>query len=301
MVLDTNIPISALISSAGNPQSSIPLGKTVEPNQNQKTRRGCRPATTCERISRSQRRFSWRCPRRIEAEVGETMPTFGPSKLTDATALYCEASLLYFLAELNEFSNLGKGPGTMKVPYAKKWQKETDKLRQIALDCDLTEELKWGKPCFTFLKKNVAIVIPLKESCAFSFFKGALLKDPKHVLERIGEHTQAGRWIKFTSLREIAALRSTLKDYLYEAIELEESGKKIELKKPSEYPIPEELQRRLDDNAVLRSAFATLTPGRRKSYIFHVSSAKQAKTRAARAEKCVPMILSGRGFNELPN
>jgi uncharacterized protein YdeI (YjbR/CyaY-like superfamily) len=188
----------------------------------------------------------------------------------------------------------------MKVPYAKKWQQETDKLRHMALDCDLTEELKWGKSCFTFLKKNVAIVIPLKESCALSFFKGALLKDPKHILERIGEHTQAGR-IKFTSLREIAALRSILKDYLYEAIELEESGKKIKLKKPSEYPIPEELQRRLDDNAVLRSAFATLTPGRRKSYIFHVSSAKQAKTRAARAEKCVPMILSGRGFNEVAN
>jgi len=157
---------------------------------------------------------------------------------------YGKARLVYFLAELNEFSNLGKGRGTMKVPYAKKWQKETDKLRQIALDCDLTEELKWGKPCFTFLKRNVAIVIPLKESCAFSFFKGALLKDPKHVLERIGEHTQAGRWIKFTSLREIAAIRSTLKDYLYEAIELEESGTKIDLKKPSEYPIPEELQRR---------------------------------------------------------
>ena len=186
----------------------------------------------------------------------------------------------------------------MKVPYAKKWLKETDKLRQIALDCGLTEELKWGKPCFTFLKKNVAIVIPLKESCAFSFFKGALLKDPKHVLERIGEHTQAGRWIKFTSPPEIAAVRSTLKDYLYEAIGLEESGTKIDLKKPSEYPIPEELQQKLDDNAVLRSAFAPL---RRKSYIFHVSSAKQAKTRAARAEKCVPMILRGRGFNELPN
>ena len=209
--------------------------------------------------------------------------------------------MLHFLAELNEFSNLGKRPETMKVPYAKKWQKETDKLRQIALDCDLTEELKWGKPCFTFLKKNVAIVIPLKESCAFSFFKGALLKDPKHVLERIGEHTQAGRWIKFTSLREIAALRSTLRDYLYEAIELEESGKRVELKKVSEYPIPEELQRRLDENGVLRSAFEALTPGRRKSYIFHVSSAKQAKTRAARAEKCVPMILSGRGFNEVSN
>ena len=187
----------------------------------------------------------------------------------------------------------------MKVPYAKKWQKETDKLRQIALDCNLTEELKWGKPCFTFQKKNVAIVIPLKESCALSFFKGALLKDPKHLLQRIGQ-MQAGRWIKFTSLGEIAAVRSTLKDYLCEAIELEKSGKRVVLKKPSDYPIPEELQRRLDDDAVLRSAFAALTPGRRKSYIFHISSAKQAKTRAARAEKCVPMILSGRGFNELP-
>jgi uncharacterized protein YdeI (YjbR/CyaY-like superfamily) len=187
----------------------------------------------------------------------------------------------------------------MKVPYAKKWQKETDKLRQIALDCNLTEELKWGKPCFTFQKKNVAIVIPLKESCALSFFKGALLKDPKHLLQRIGQ-MQAGRWIKFTSLGEIAAVRSTLKDYLCEAIELEKSGKRVVLKKASDYPIPEELQKRLDDDAGLRSAFAALTPGRRKSYIFHISSAKQAKTRAARAEKCVPMILSGRGFNELP-
>src|SRR5580658_6630451 len=121
----------------------------------------------------------------------------------------------------------------MKVPYAEKWQKETDKLRRIAIDCGLSEELKWGKPCFTYLGKNVAIVIPLKESCAFSFFKGALLKDPQRVLGRIGEHTQAGRWIKFTSVREIAALRSTLKDYLYEAVELEESGAKIDLKKPS--------------------------------------------------------------------
>src|SRR5438105_5046404 len=177
----------------------------------------------------------------------------------------------------------------MKVPYAKKWQKETDKLRQIALDCDMAEELKWGKPCFTFLKKNVAIVIPLKESCAFSFFKGALLKDPKHILERIGEHTQAARWIKFTSLRGVAALRSTLRDYLYEAMALEESGKKVELKKSSKYSIPDELQRRLDNNAVLTAAFGALTPGRRKSYIFYVSSAKQTKTRAARAEKCVPM------------
>jgi uncharacterized protein YdeI (YjbR/CyaY-like superfamily) len=190
---------------------------------------------------------------------------------------------------------------TMKVPYAAKWQKETDKLRKIALDCDLTEELKWGKPCFTFLKKNVAIVIPLKESCAFSFFKGALLKDRKRILQRIGEHTQAARWAKFTSLREITVLQSTLRDYLYEAVVLEESRKKIERKKPSEYAIPEELQSRLDHNPVLRAAFQALTPGRRKSYIFYVSSAKQSKTRDTRAERCVPMILSGRGFNERPN
>jgi uncharacterized protein YdeI (YjbR/CyaY-like superfamily) len=190
--------------------------------------------------------------------------------------------------------------GTMKVPYAKKWQKETDKLSKIALDCDLTKELKWGKSCFTFLKKNVVIVIPLKESCAFSFFKGALLKDPKHILERIGEHTQAGRWIKFTSPKEITALRSTLTDYLYEAIALEESGKRVELRKPAEYAIPDELQTMLDADAILRAAFEGLTPGRRKSYIFHIAGAKQAKTRTARAEKCMPMILSGRGFNELP-
>ncbi len=189
----------------------------------------------------------------------------------------------------------------MKVPYAKKWQKETAKLRKIVLDCDLTEELKWGKCCFTFLKRNVAIVIPLKESCALSFFKGALLKDPKHILEKIGEHTQAGRWIKFTSLKEVTALQATLRDYIYEAIELEESGKKVVLKKPSEYAIPEELQARLDEVPVLKVAFEALTPGRRKSYIFYISGAKQAKTRVTRAEKCAPMILTGRGFNELPD
>jgi uncharacterized protein YdeI (YjbR/CyaY-like superfamily) len=187
----------------------------------------------------------------------------------------------------------------LKVPYAKKWQKEADKLRAIALDCDLSEEMKWGKPCFTYQKKNVAIVIPLKDACALSFFKGALLKDPKHVLQKIGEHTQAGRWIKFTSVKGIAAMQSVLRNYFYEAIELEKSGKKVTLKKDSEYVVPEELQARLDAAPRLRAAFEALTPGRRRSYIFHVSSAKQAKTRAARAERCVPMIFSGRGFNEL--
>ena len=185
----------------------------------------------------------------------------------------------------------------MKVPYAKKWQKETDELRKIVLGCDLIEEMKWGKPCFTYKRKNVAIVIPLKNACALSFFKGALLKDPKHILQKIGQQ-QAGRWIKFTSLKEITAEQSVLRKYIYEAIEVEESGKKVRLKKASEYAVPEELQAKLNAAPELKTAFEALTPGRRKSYIFHISGAKQAKTRAARAERCVPIILSGRGFNE---
>jgi uncharacterized protein YdeI (YjbR/CyaY-like superfamily) len=189
--------------------------------------------------------------------------------------------------------------GTVKVPYAKKWQKEVDGLRKVMLAGGLSEETKWGKPCFTHQKKNVAIVIPLKDTCTLSFFKGALLKDPKHLLKKVGEHTQSGRWIKFTSLQEIAAVKSILRNYIREAIEIEKSGKKVTFKKASEYPVPEELQATLDAAPELRAAFAALTPGRRKSYIFHVSGAKQAKTRIARAQRCIPMILSGRGFNEL--
>jgi uncharacterized protein YdeI (YjbR/CyaY-like superfamily) len=189
----------------------------------------------------------------------------------------------------------------MKVPYAKKWQKEIDSLRKIALGSDLAEELKWGKPCFTHRTKNVAIIIPLRDACALSFFKGALLKDPKHVLEKIGKHTQAGRWIKFTSPKEISALKPTLRSYIDEAIRVEESGRRVPVRKASEYVVPEELQVRLNAAPELKAAFEALTPGRRKSYIFHVSGAKQAKTRTARAEKCVSMILSGRGFNELPD
>ncbi|HLH43765.1 MAG TPA: YdeI/OmpD-associated family protein [Bryobacteraceae bacterium] len=189
----------------------------------------------------------------------------------------------------------------MKVPFAGKWRKETGELRRIALGCRLTEQLKWGKPCFTLRNRNVAIVIPLKQSCAFSFFKGALLKDPDRILEKIGQHTQAGRWIKFTSLQEIAALRPALKRYLLEAIQLEESGAKLDLKKPLQYPVPGELLKKLEEDPALESAFAALTPGRKKSHIFYISSAKQAKTRAARAEKCAPMILSGLGFHESPH
>ena len=188
----------------------------------------------------------------------------------------------------------------MKVPCAKKWHKQIDDLRKIALDCGLVEELKWGKPCFTYQERNVAIIIPLKDVCALSFLKGALLKDPKHILQKIGEHTQAGRWARFTSSTEIAALRPTLRKYFGEAIQIEMSKRKVPLKKASEYVVPEELQVRLKASPELKASFEALTPGRRKSYIFHVAGAKQPKTRAARAERCVPMILSGRGFNELP-
>lgn len=188
----------------------------------------------------------------------------------------------------------------MQVPYAKKWQKEMDKLRKIALDCYLTEELKWSKPCFTFQKKNVAIIIPLRDACALTFFKGALLTDPKTILERVGEHTQAARWIRFTSVKAIAALQPTLRAYLYEAVEIEESGRKVERKKPADYAIPEELQNLLEKSPRLARAFQALTPGRRKSYVLHIAGAKQPKTRASRAARCVPMILSGRGFNERP-
>lgn len=186
----------------------------------------------------------------------------------------------------------------MKVPYASQWQRETQKLRALALACGLKEATKWGKPCFTWQQKNVAIIIPLKESCALSFFKGALLKDPKRILQRVGEHSQAGRWIKFTSPAQVTRLQSTLKSYLLEAIKIEESGKKVALKQVADYAVPAELQARLDATPKLRAAFAALTPGRRKSHIFHVAGAKQTSTRVARVEKCVPMILGGLGFNE---
>ncbi len=184
------------------------------------------------------------------------------------------------------------------MPYAQKWRTEIDALRKIAVDCGLVEEVKWGKPCFTYQNRNVAIIIPLKEVCTFSFLNGALMKDPKHILQKIGKHTQAGRWVRFTSPKEISALRPTLKKYIDEAIAVEKSGRKVLLKKASDYVVPEELQERLKASTKLKAAFEALTPGRRKSYIFHISGAKQPKTRAARAQKCESMILSGRGFNE---
>ncbi|MBV9273039.1 MAG: YdeI/OmpD-associated family protein [Verrucomicrobia bacterium] len=181
---------------------------------------------------------------------------------------------------------------------AKKWQEELHKLRRIILACQLTEELKWGKPSYTFQKSNIVIIIPLKECCALMFCKGALLNDPNGVLVKPGENTQAGRWIKFTSVREIAEMETILKAYIYEAIEVEKAGLEVKFKDTSEFRIPEEFQKKLDEIPTLKTAFDALTPGRQRAYILYFSAAKQSKTRESRVEKCMPQILSGKGLND---
>lgn len=189
----------------------------------------------------------------------------------------------------------------MKVPYARTWQKEVVQLRQLALKAGLVEMTKWAKPCFTLQAKNIAIVIPLKESCALMFFKGALLKDPKHLLQKVGENSQSSRWMKFTSVGEITARKMAIAGFLQQAIEVEASGRKVVRKKAADYKVPEELQAKLDATPKLRTAFAALTPGRQRSWMLHVAGAKQAATRVARVEKAAPSILEGLGHNERPS
>lgn len=181
---------------------------------------------------------------------------------------------------------------------ADNWHDELATLRTILLGCDLTEEIKWGKPCYTLDGKNLLILIPLKETCALMFCQGALLKDSKKVLLKVGENTQAGRWIKFTSVAEIKKLTPTLKAYIREAIDAQKAGLKVALKPHTDYKVPAELQNRLDHNPALKKAFAALTPGRQRAYYLHISSAKQAATREARIDKCTPDILRGKGWNE---
>jgi uncharacterized protein YdeI (YjbR/CyaY-like superfamily) len=180
---------------------------------------------------------------------------------------------------------------------AKKWQAEMEKLRRISLGCGLTEELKWGKPCYTFQESNIVIIQGFKESCALLFCKGALLNDPKGILEKPGENTQAARRIRFTKVREIVEMEPILKAYIHEAIAAEKAGLEVNFKKNPE-PIPEELQNKLDEIPVLKTAFAALTPGRQRGYILYFSAAKQSKTRESRVEKCTQQILNGKGFND---
>ena len=182
------------------------------------------------------------------------------------------------------------------IANAKKWQEELKKLRAILLDSELTEEFKWSQPCYTFREKNVIVIGGMKESCAFAFFKGVLLKDVHGVLTRPGQHSQSTRWIKFASVREIAEMKSVLKAYIREAIQVEKSGLKVKLKKTSELKIPEEFQIMLDEFPNLKIAFEALTPGRQRAYIYHFSAPKQSKTRASRVRKYMPHILKGKGL-----
>jgi uncharacterized protein YdeI (YjbR/CyaY-like superfamily) len=185
------------------------------------------------------------------------------------------------------------------IRNAQQWGEEFEKLRIIILDFpQLTEDMKWGHPCYSLQKKNVVLMHGFKEYCAVLFFKGALLKDPKRVLVRPGENSQSSRQIRFTSVRDVVKMKAVLKDYIDEAIDIEKAGLKVKLKKTAEYAIPDEFESRLDSSPALKTAFEALTPGRQRGYILHFSSAKQSKTRAARVEKCMQQILDGKGLND---
>ena len=181
---------------------------------------------------------------------------------------------------------------------AEKWQKEVEKLRAIALDCPLEEELKWGCPCYTFQENNIVLIHVFKEYCALLFFKGSLLSDPNDILIQQTKNVQAARQIRFTNLREITKLESVVKAYIYEAIEVERAGLKVKLKKAEEFAIPEEFKLRLDKKPALKKAFYALTPGRQRGYLLHFAAPKQSKTREARIDKCTPMIMQGKGLTD---
>src|SRR4029453_1092522 len=181
---------------------------------------------------------------------------------------------------------------------AKQWREEFEKLRRIVLEGGLTEEMKWGEPCFTFQKTNIVLIHGFREYCALLFFKGALLKDPNGILIQQTENMQAARQIRFTNLREIAEMEPILKAYIHEAIEVEKAGLEVNYKKTSEFKIPEEFQKKLDEIPALKTAFAALTPGRQRGYLLYFSAPKQSKPRESRVEKCVQEILNGKGLND---
>lgn len=184
------------------------------------------------------------------------------------------------------------------VEKAGKWHEEVARLRAIALDCPLVEDFKWGHPCYTSDGANIVLIHGFKEYCALLFFKGALMTDPNGILIQQTENVQAGRQIRFTNSGEIAQLAPTLKAYILEAIAVEKAGLKVDFKPTREFAVPEEFQSRLDSDPALKAAFDALTPGRQRGYLLHLSSAKQAKTRLARIEKCTPLILAGKGLDD---
>ena len=179
----------------------------------------------------------------------------------------------------------------------KKWREEFEALRSIVLDCQLTEDVKWYQACYTLQGKNVVLIHGFKEYCALMFFKGALLKDTQRILITPGQH-QAARQIRFTNVRDIVKMEPILKAYIREAIEVEKAGVKVKLKKTADFKIPDEFQKKLDEISALKTAFAALTPGRQRNYLFHFSQPKQSKTREARVERCMPLILNGKGLTD---
>jgi uncharacterized protein YdeI (YjbR/CyaY-like superfamily) len=181
---------------------------------------------------------------------------------------------------------------------AKKWQEELTKLRTIVLECQLTEELKWGVPCYTFQNTNIVLIHVFKEYCALLFFKGALLHDAKGILIQQTKNVQAARQIRFTNVREMVKMKTMLKAYIYEAIEVERTGLKVDFKKASEFSISKEFENKLDEMTALKTAFYALTPGRQRAYILYFAAPKLSKTRESRVEKCIQQILKGKGLND---
>jgi Uncharacterized protein conserved in bacteria len=179
-----------------------------------------------------------------------------------------------------------------------KWQKEINKLRSIILDCGLTEELKWGSPCYTHQGRNIVLIHVFKEYCAILFFKGALLSDAHGLLIQQSENVQAARQLRFTNLQQITSRQAIIKAYVHEAIEIEKAGLQVKMKKTSDFKVPEEFQEKLDTMPALKKAFESLTPGRQRGYLFYFSQAKQSKTREARVEKYIKQILAGKGLDD---
>lgn len=182
---------------------------------------------------------------------------------------------------------------------AKKWQKEIELLRSSILASGLTEELKWGVPCYTVNSHNVLLIHTFKDFCAVLFFKGVLMKDSKHILVQQTKNVQAGRQIRFTSITEITEMKSVLQSYIREAVAIEKAGLEVAFKKTEDYEMTEEFRKRLDASSALRDAFDVLTPGRRRAYLLYFSSAKQSTTREARVEKCIDLIMDGMGLDVL--
>ncbi|WP_143305850.1 YdeI/OmpD-associated family protein [Chitinophaga vietnamensis] len=178
------------------------------------------------------------------------------------------------------------------------WQEEFEQLRTIVLDCQLTETLKWGVPCYTYQESNIVLMHGFKDYCALLFFKGALMADPESILVQQTENVQSGRQLRFTSLAEIKKKERIIKAYIHESIEVERAGLKVDFKKSSEYPVPEEFQQQLDAKPALKAAFEALTPGRQRGYLLFFAAPKQSKTRSARVEKYTPQILDGKGLND---